>query len=115
MMKKKKIKNISRNQRQKVSFIDISEDKVDVKAPNRIRTLMICIFIVFLLLIVRLGFLQFVQGASLKESAYRQQTVNRLISPTRGNILDATGKTLATSASVDTVSINPTKIICVKL
>ena len=110
MMKKKKIKNISRNQRQKVSFIDISEDKVDVKAPNRIRTLMICIFIVFLLLIVRLGFLQFVQGASLKESAYRQQTVNRLISPTRGNILDATGKTLATSASVDTVSINPTKI-----
>lgn len=104
-MKKKK-----KQQTQKVSFIDISDDKVDVKAPNRIRALMICIFTVFLLLIVRLGFLQFVQGSSLKEQAYRQQTVNRLISPTRGNILDTTGKTLATSASVDTVSINPTKI-----
>lgn len=106
-MKKKKKQPVKN---QKVSFIDISDDKVDLKAPKRIRTLMICIFTVFLLLIGRLGFLQFVQGSSLKEQAYRQQTVNRLISPTRGNILDATGKTLATSASVDTVSVNPTKI-----
>lgn len=106
-MKKKKKQPVKN---QKVSFIDISDDKVDLKAPKRIRALMICIFTVFLLLIGRLGFLQFVQGSSLKEQAYRQQTVNRLISPTRGNILDATGKTLATSASVDTVSVNPTKI-----
>lgn len=106
-MKKKKKQPVKN---QKVSFIDISDDKVDLKAPKRIRALMICIFTVFLLLIGRLGFLQFVQGSSLKEQAYRQQTVNRLISPTRGNILDTTGKTLATSASVDTVSVNPTKI-----
>lgn len=111
MMKKKKKQQVSNSNRtQKVSFIDISEDRVDIKAPKRIRSLMTFILVIFLFLMVRLGFLQFVQGSSLKEQAYRQQTVNRLISPTRGNILDTTGKTLATSASVDTVSINPTKI-----
>ncbi len=67
-------------------------------------------FLALFLLIVRLIFLQFVQGASLKEAAYKQQTVNQLINPNRGNILDSTGKILATSAHVDTVSINPTKI-----
>lgn len=110
MKKKKKQQINNHNRTQKISFIDISEDKVDIKAPKRIRSLMAFILVIFLLLMVRLGFLQFVQGSSLKEQAYRQQTVNRLISPTRGNILDTTGKTLATSASVDTVSINPTKI-----
>ena len=103
--KNSKVTNINnyRKKHQKVSFINVSDEKVDVKAPNRIRLLMIAIFVIFFLLIIRLLFLQFVQGSSLKEQAYKQQTVNRLISPNRGNILDSTGKTLATSASVDTV------------
>ena len=54
--------------------------------------------------------LQIIQGADLKEQAFKQQTVSRLISPNRGNILDCNGKALAISAKVDTVSINPTKI-----
>lgn len=77
---------------------------------KRIRTCMVCLFIVLGALILRLGFLQFVQGADLKEQAYKQQTVNKLVSAKRGNILDSTGKVLATSAQVDTVSINPGKI-----
>lgn len=77
---------------------------------RKIRACMFCMFIVLFGLLFRIGFLQFVQGADLKEKAYKQQTINKLISPKRGNILDSTGKVLATSASVDTVSINPTKI-----
>ena len=76
----------------------------------KIRVCMFCMFVVLFALIFRIGFLQFVQGADLKEKAYKQQTVNKLISAKRGNILDSTGKVLATSAQVDTVSINPTKI-----
>ncbi len=89
------------------------KDKMNVNTvtSKRIRIGMILLIFILLALMGRIGFLQFVQGASLKEMAYKQQTVNRIINPKRGNILDATGKVLATSAQVDTVSINPTKIV----
>lgn len=77
---------------------------------KRVRVCMMCLLVVLSGLMVRIAFLQFVQGADLKEKAYKQQTVNKLVSAKRGNILDSTGKVLATSAQVDTVSINPTRI-----
>ena len=67
--------------------------------------------LILLLLIVRIGFLQFVQGNYLKELAYNQQTINQIISPKRGNIYDSTGKALAISAQVDTITINPNKLV----
>ena len=66
--------------------------------------------LIFVLLIGRIGYLQFVQGSELKELAYQQQTINQIISPKRGNIYDRSGKALAISAQVDTITINPTKI-----
>lgn len=71
---------------------------------------LICFFVALLLLIFRLIFWQFIQGPELKEGANRQQSTNRIISAKRGNIYDATGKLLAASAKVDTVSINPSRI-----
>ena len=47
----------------------------------------------------------------MKESVYHQQTKNLVISPTRGTIYDSTGKQLAVSAPVDTVTINPSSIV----
>ena len=68
-------------------------------------------FIICNLLIVRVGFIQFVQGSELRAKAYAQQTLNRNINPKRGTIWDATGQVaLAVSASVETVSVNPTNI-----
>ena len=77
------------------------------------RSLGYAIFVVLLLLILifRLGYLQFIKGPSLKEAATRQQTTSRIISPNRGSIYDSTGKPLAISAKVDTVTINPQKFI----
>ena len=40
----------------------------------------------------------------------RQQTRNEILSPKRGTIYDSTGKALASSVPVDTVSINPSRI-----
>lgn len=77
---------------------------------KRIRYCMIILFTLLFALIIRLFFLQFVRGSDLKEQATKQQTVSKLVSAKRGNILDATGKSLAISAQVDTVSINPTNI-----
>lgn len=78
---------------------------------TKLRTLLITTILIFILLIGRIGFIQFVQGNSLKEMAYQQQTINQIISPKRGNIYDSTGKALAISAQVDTITINPTKIV----
>lgn len=80
-----------------------------VRSKSLIIAISIC-FIIFILLLIRLAFLQFIQGPELKEAANRQQSTNRIISAKRGNIYDSTGKLLAASASVDTVSINPSRI-----
>ena len=66
--------------------------------------------VILILLIVRLFWIQFIDGAWLKERAFRQQTASKIISPDRGSILDVNGKYLAKSEKVDTISINPTKI-----
>lgn len=68
-------------------------------------------FFLLLILIFRIGYLQFIQGSILKEAATKQQTTSRIISPNRGSIYDSTGKALAISAKVDTVTINPQKFI----
>lgn len=70
----------------------------------------IAILIVFVLLIGRLAWIQFVNGSEYKEYAYEQQTMNQIISPKRGTIYDSTGQPLAISADVDTVTINPSEI-----
>lgn len=68
------------------------------------------IMFIFIMLLIRLAYLQFIDGNHLKGLAYQQQTINQIISPKRGNIYDSTGKALAIRAQVDTVTINPTKI-----
>lgn len=82
-----------------------------ISRKKRLMRMLIVIFVLCNLLIVRVGFIQFVQGSELKAKAYAQQTLNRKINPKRGTIWDATGKTaLAVSASVETVSVNPGNI-----
>lgn len=95
------------NMKQKNKKVKASFNTVKTK---RIKYCMLFLFFILFALMLRIAFLQFVQGADLKERAFKQQTVSKLISPNRGNILDSTGKSLAISAHVDTVSINPTKI-----
>lgn len=91
----------------KYKSTSFSSKSVPVK---RIAIIALFIFIIMILLIIKIGWIQFVEGSSLKEMASRQQTINEVISPKRGSIYDTNGKALAISASVDTISINPTKI-----
>ena len=91
-----------------------TKNKSKVKKSSisaRLRNGMIIIFLIMILLIVRLGWLQFVKGSWLKEQMYSQLITSRIISPKRGTIYDANGKELAISAAVDTVTINPTLIV----
>lgn len=83
----------------------------DIRRKKRLRNILLLSFIVCLLLIIRIGYIQFVQGSELQSMAYMQQTLNRKINPKRGKIYDSTGKNiLAVSASVETITINPCNI-----
>ena len=77
------------------------------------KKLIICLtvgFALFLLLIIRIAFLQFVQGSDLKQQAVNNQLATKTIEANRGTIFDSTGKALAVSAHVDTITINPSQV-----
>ncbi len=87
------------------------EKKDDKKVRSkRLSVTMVIVFLLLLLLIFRLFWIEIVQGAEYKEIAYKQQTINRIISPKRGTIYDSTGLPLAISSRVDTVALNPGKV-----
>ena len=86
---------------------------IDIKlsSKKKMRNTLFIAFLIIICLVVRLGFIQFVQGSELSSLAYQQQTLDRKINPKRGTIFDATGeKVLAVSSTVETVSVNPGNI-----
>ncbi len=72
--------------------------------------LLFAFFLAFLVLLVRIGYIQFVKGAEYKQNAYKQQTTSQILASKRGTIYDATNKILAISSNVDTVTINNGKV-----
>ncbi len=82
----------------------------DITQKRRMRNALFVAFLVFTLLITRIGWIQFVKGSELQTMAYVQQNLNRNINPKRGTIYDSTGVALAVSATVETVTVNPTNI-----
>lgn len=84
---------------------------VSLNRKKRLKKALFVVFIVFVLLTVRVGWIQFVQGSELQTKAYMQQTMDRKINPKRGTIYDSTGKVvLAVSSTVETITVNPTNI-----
>ena len=108
---KNKRLNKNKNSKNNSNVVKISSDfeSKNFIYAKKLRLILLVTIIIFVLLICRIGFLQFVQGSYLKEQAYKQQAINQIISPKRGNIYDSTGKALAISAQVDTITINPSK------
>ena len=86
------------------------EKEYKSKSSKKLPVFMFLAILLLGLLLVRISWIEYIDGTKYKEMAYKQRTVDRAISPTRGTIYDSTGKALATSVSVDTVSINPTAI-----
>lgn len=64
----------------------------------------------FLILALRIAWLQFVRGAEYQQKAMEQQTKDSIITSKRGVIFDRNNKVLAKSASVDTVTATPKEI-----
>ena len=61
--------------------------------------------VLYTVLCFRIGHIQINLGERLRQSAYEQQTRDRLISPKRGSILDRNGNELACAQTVYSVSV----------
>jgi stage V sporulation protein D (sporulation-specific penicillin-binding protein) len=82
----------------------------NIARKKRMKIMLYATFIVLFSLVLRIGWIQMVQGSELQAMAYEQQTLNRRINPKRGTIYDSTGVVLAMSATVETVTVNPSNI-----
>lgn len=85
--------------------------KVNTISKNRLVLYLTISFVLLIALVIRIGWIQFVEGSDLKKQAYEQQTAIKTLEAKRGTIYDSTGKALAKSADVDTVTVNPSKIL----
>ena len=67
--------------------------------------------VIWVILFIRVGIIQFVEGEDWKRKSENQQYVSRSITAGRGTIYDASGEhILAKSSSVETVTVNPVNI-----
>lgn len=80
------------------------------KQRKRIIFLLGAVIVIFFLLMVRVAWLQIVDGEKLSSAAYEQQTSDNTISPKRGLIYDRNMKVLANNLSVETISITPKNV-----
>ena len=103
-----KIKVISN----KISYNKKNDKKNgNIARKKRMRIELVFLCIIFSVLLIRIGYIQFLRGSELKSMAYIQQSLDRKVNPKRGTIFDRTcEKILAISSTVQTVTINPVNI-----
>ncbi len=102
----KKIRKESRIQKEEM------HKKGEISRKRRAKAIIAFAWIFIFLLNMRVAWIQFYKGRWLQNLAHSQQTLDRYINPKRGNIYDRTGKVLlATSSSVETVTVNPLNIL----
>ena len=93
----------------------IEKSKSDINVankiiPERIMSILLVLILFMIALIIRVGYLQFVDGSRLQTLATSQQTLTETISAKRGNIYDSKGNALAISYDTDKVYIEPSLI-----
>ena len=105
------------NKRKPINFKKINKENTikkfvgNISKKKRIKIEMIIAIFIFIFLIFKVAYIQFLEGDKLKKMALDQQTLDRSINPKRGTIYDSTGKViLAVSSTVETVTVTPTNI-----
>lgn len=75
----------------------------------KLRSFLVLTFLLLIVLVFRIAFLQFIDGKKLKQKAFAQLSYTETISANRGSIYDSTGTVLATSYAADNVIVVPSK------
>ena len=83
----------------------------NLDSKKRIVIMLFVVNIIWIILCIRVGIIQLVQGEKWKEKSQNQQYVSRSITAGRGTIYDSSGEIiLAKSSTVQTVTVNPVNI-----
>lgn len=83
----------------------------NLDSKKRMIFILIVVTLIWLVLCIRVGIIQFIEGEKWKERSEKQQYASRSITASRGTIYDASGKiVLAKSSTVQTVTVNPLNI-----
>jgi len=82
-----------------------------LSSKKRMRIILIGVIIACTIIIIKIGYIQFVQGSDLQQKALEQQFLSRTIPAARGTIYDSTEENiLALSSTVMTITVNPMNI-----
>lgn len=83
----------------------------NLDSKKKIIFILVCCIFAWLIIIIRLVFIQLIEGEEWTAKANNQLHISRIITANRGTIYDASGEiVLAQSSSVETVSVNPLNI-----
>ncbi|MEZ0535661.1 stage V sporulation protein D [Caldicellulosiruptoraceae bacterium PP1] len=77
--------------------------EASIKIKKRILFSLVIFLMLYIVLVMRLSYLQLIKGEEYKKKAFSQWTREKFVAPKRGNIVDRNGKILAISVSADTV------------
>ena len=82
-----------------------------LNSKKRMIFILIVVNIIWIILIIRVGIIQFIEGEKWKTRSENQQYVSRSIIAGTGTIFDSSGEIiLAQSSTVETVTVNPVNI-----
>ena len=82
-----------------------------LSSKKKMKFILVIVNLFCLILIFKIGYIQFIQGEDLKKKSLEQQNSSRKITASRETIYDATEKNiLAQSSTVETVTVNPVNI-----
>ena len=93
------------------TFRKVNKKETKRLSKSRVLLFEFIVIILIIVLICRVGYIQFVKGAYYKQMEYNQSTSNITIAAKRGTIYDSNKKALAISADVDTITVNPKSIV----
>lgn len=82
----------------------------NLKMKRKMRIELILFFIGFIIISIKIGYVQFLKGEEYSAKALEQLNNSRKIPANRGIIYDCNGNILANSSTVYTVNVNPVKI-----
>ncbi|MBQ8808391.1 MAG: peptidoglycan glycosyltransferase, partial [Clostridia bacterium] len=81
-----------------------------MSVKKRIKVITALFLVGVMVIVTRLGWIQFVRGGQYKRMAAEQQTRDSVITAKRGTIFDRNMKVLAQSAGAERVTVNPQQI-----
>ncbi len=85
--------------------------KSNLDSKKRIILILIIVTIIWIILCIKVGIIQLIEGEKWKLKSENQQYVSRSITASRGTIFDSSGEIiLAQSSTVETVTVNPVNI-----